>query len=283
MKIIDTHTHFYDPFRPQGVPWPGTEDSLIYRTVLPEHHREVAVPTGVVGTVVSAASVWPDDNQWVLDLVTPEDPWILGVVGYIGSDDDFAANVDRLAANPFYRGIRAGADFVDDTDGHALERVESMAEHDLMVDICGTVNRADDICSLADRVPQLRWVLNHCGEPSIDGKAPDPSWINYIQAVSQFPQIFCKVSGLVEYSQIKPAPSELDYYLPVLEVLWDAFGEDRLIYGSNWPVCDVDSDHDTVQAIVRSFFEPKGEVAQEKYWWKNAKAAYKYVSHCHGT
>ena len=274
MKIIDTHTHFYDPFRPQGVPWPGTEDSLIYRTVLPEHHREVAAPTGVVGTVVSAASVWPDDNQWVLDLVTPEDLWI---VGYIASDDDFVANVDRLAANPFYRGIRAGADFVDDADGRALERVERMAEHDLMVDICGTVDRAHDICSLARRVPQLRWVLNHCGEPSIDGKAPDSSWVDYIQAVSQFPQIFCKVSGLVEYSQIKPAPSELDYYLPVLEVLWDAFGEDHLIYGSNWPVCDVNSDHDTVQAIVRSFFEPKGDVAQEKYWWKNAKAAYKYV------
>ena len=79
MKIIDTHTHFYDPFRAQGVPWPGKDDDLIYRTVLPEHHREVAAPAGVVGTVVSAASVWPEDNQWVLDQVTPENPWILGV------------------------------------------------------------------------------------------------------------------------------------------------------------------------------------------------------------
>ena len=277
MKIIDTHTHFYDPFRAQGVPWPGKDDDLIYRTVLPEHHREVAAPAGVVGTVVSAASVWPEDNQWVLDQVTPENPWILGVTGYVGSDDDFCDNVDRLAANPYYRGIRAGADFVDNADGRALQRAEIMAEHDLQVDICGTTDRPGEVCQLARRVPELRWVLNHCGEASIDGKAPDPTWVDYIRAVGEVPQIYCKVSGLVEYSQIKPAPPELDFYLPVLEVLWEAFGEDRLIFGSNWPVCDMNSNHDTVLAIVRSFFEPKGEVVLEKYWWKNAKKAYKYV------
>ena len=212
MKIIDTHTHFYDPSRPQGVPWPGGKDSLIYRTVLPEHHREVAAPTGVVGTVVSAASVWLEDNQWVLDLVTPEDPWIVGVTGCIASDADFGKNVDRFAANPYYRGIRAGADFLDNTDGRALERVEKLAEHDLQVDICGTRDSVDAMCDLARQVPKLRWVLNHLGEPSIDGKDPDPAWVDYVQAASEVPQIFCKVSGLVEYSQIKPAPPELDYY-----------------------------------------------------------------------
>lgn len=277
MKIIDTHTHFYDPSRPQGVPWPGPEEKLIYRTVLPEHHREVAAPSGVVGTVVTAASVWLEDNQWVLDQVDRSDRWIRGVVGHLDADADFGKNVDRFAANPYYRGIRAGADFVDDADGRALERAEKMAEHDLQVDICGTTDRPEAVCAVAHSVPELRWVLNHCGEPRIDGEAPDPAWVDYVRAVGEIPQIYCKVSGLVEYSVTKPAPSELDYYLPVLEVLWEAFGEDRLIYGSNWPVCDLNSDHETVQAIVRRFFEPKGEAALEKYWWKNAKAAYKYV------
>lgn len=66
--IIDTHTHFYDPSRPAGVPWPTEEGGPIYRTVLPEHHRSIAAPTGVVGTVVTAASAWLEDNQWLLDL-----------------------------------------------------------------------------------------------------------------------------------------------------------------------------------------------------------------------
>ena len=72
--IIDTHTHFYDPSRPQGVPWPGPENELLYRTVLPEHYRQIAEPEGVTGTVVVEASAWLDDNQWILDLAK-DDPF----------------------------------------------------------------------------------------------------------------------------------------------------------------------------------------------------------------
>lgn len=75
----------------------------------------------------------------------------------------------------------------------------------------------------------------------------------------------------------EPAPEDQDFYLLVLNVLWDAFGADRLMYVSNWPVCDTHSDHDTVQSLTRGFFASKGEEALEKFWWKNAKAAYKYV------
>ena len=66
--IIDTHTHFYDPTRPQGVPWPSKENELLYRTVLPQHHRALAEREGVTGTVVVEASKWLEDNQYVLDL-----------------------------------------------------------------------------------------------------------------------------------------------------------------------------------------------------------------------
>ena len=71
--IIDTHTHFYDPTRPEGVPWPPADNELLYRTVLPEHHRALAVPEGVTGTVVVEASAWLADNQWILDLAA-DDP-----------------------------------------------------------------------------------------------------------------------------------------------------------------------------------------------------------------
>src|SRR5262245_55089403 len=66
--IIDTHTHFYDPTRPQGVPWPPKSDGLLYRPVYPDEFRKLAAPHGVSGTVVVEASPWLEDNQWVLDL-----------------------------------------------------------------------------------------------------------------------------------------------------------------------------------------------------------------------
>ena len=273
--IIDAHTHFYDPYRPQGVPWPNKEDGAIYRTVLPEHHRAVAEPTGVSGTIVTAASVWLEDNQWLLDLAA-SDSWIVGVVGYVDSGPGFGDHIERFAADPLYRGIRAGPEFVAD-DGGAIERAKIMADHDLQVDISVPPQQAESLWAVTRQVPDLRWVLNHCGQPKIDGQAPDPDWVEYVRTAAAWPQIFCKVSGLVEYSQVQPAPADLKFYLPTLEVLWDAFGEDRLIYGSNWPVCEISSDHATVQAIVSAYFESKGTLAAQKYFWQNAATAYKYV------
>ena len=70
--IIDTHTHFYDPFRPQGVPWPEKDDEILYRRALPEDYKALAVPEGVTGTVMVECSPWVEDNQWVLDLAAAD-------------------------------------------------------------------------------------------------------------------------------------------------------------------------------------------------------------------
>src|ERR1041385_4920670 len=104
--IIDTHTHFYDPTRPQGVPWPEPTDELLYRRVLPEDYKALAVPEGVTGTVVVEASQWVEDNDWILGLAA-EEPFIVGFVGNLQPGaEGFGENLDRFAANPLFRGIR---------------------------------------------------------------------------------------------------------------------------------------------------------------------------------
>src|SRR4051794_2472532 len=70
--VIDTHTHFSDPTRPQGVPWPGKDDKLLYRRVLPEDYRAVTRGHGITGTIVVEASPWVEDNQWLLELAARE-------------------------------------------------------------------------------------------------------------------------------------------------------------------------------------------------------------------
>ena len=104
--IIDTHVHFYDPQRPQGIPWPPPDNALLYRTVLPEHCMALAVPEGVTGAIVVEASPWVEDNQWILDIAQGE-PFIVGFVGNLHpASDDFGANLDRLSENPLFSGIR---------------------------------------------------------------------------------------------------------------------------------------------------------------------------------
>src|SRR3954466_15974306 len=99
---VDAHTHFYDPTRPGGVPWPGKDDKLLYRRVLPEHCKAVARPHGVTGTVVVEASPWGEDNQWLLNLAK-DDSFLVGIVGHLApGDDGFARHLERFAKNKLF-------------------------------------------------------------------------------------------------------------------------------------------------------------------------------------
>lgn len=277
--IIDTHTHFYDPFRPEGVPWPPKENKLLYRTVLPEHLKPLAEPEGVVGTVVVEASRWLEDNQWILDLAQ-NDPFIVGFVsGVVPNQPTFASELARFAASPLFRGIRVGGAFLADVEqGTFLDDMALLAARDLSLDVLmNDPAHFVGLSALAERVPALRIVINHIGNMPIDGAPLAPEWIERYQAAASHPNIFMKVSGLLENSIHRPAPVEVDFYRPLLDCLWECFGEERLIYGSNWPVCEVAGDYAGCVSIVRTYFGEKGDEASTNYFWRNAKAAYKWI------
>ena len=123
IPVIDTHTHFYDPTRAEGVPWPPNSDNLLYRRVLPKHYRALRTVRPVTGTVVVEASPWVEDNQWVLALGT----WDAFIVGFVGNlpvgTNAFAGHLKRFAANEIFRGIRVGARNADDAGCLMLEEV----------------------------------------------------------------------------------------------------------------------------------------------------------------
>src|SRR5438067_44882 len=104
-RIIDTHIHLYDPNRPQGVPWPPKADKLLYRRTMPSDFRVATRGLGVTGVVVVEASVWLEDNQWVLDLAR-DNPLIKGFVGHLEPGDSFRENLESFSKNPLFRGIR---------------------------------------------------------------------------------------------------------------------------------------------------------------------------------
>src|SRR5262245_44836365 len=108
VPALDAHTHFYDPTRPQGVPWPGKDDKILYRRVMPDEFRTLVRPHGVTGTIVVEASPWLEDNQWLLDLAAKE-PFIVGIVGNLDPlHAEFPKHVARFARDRRFRGIRIG-------------------------------------------------------------------------------------------------------------------------------------------------------------------------------
>ncbi len=279
--IVDCHTHFYDPTRPEGVPWPGKSDTVLYRPVYPQNYLAEAVPSPVTGTVVVEASPWVEDNQWILDLARG-DNFIVGLCGNLDpAKETFARELDRFAANPLFRGIRvSGGNFANGMRDRAfIRRLGMLADRALQLDVNVGVEALPEVRRLARELPALRIVVDHLANTTIDGRAPDPAWRRAMGQVAEDGNVFAKVSGLVEGAGRlrKPAPADASYYQPWLDAIWNDFGEDRLIYGSNWPVSALFSPLFDVQRIVAGYFETKGGVALAKVFAGNARKAYGWI------
>ncbi|MCX7398707.1 MAG: amidohydrolase family protein [Planctomycetales bacterium] len=279
LEIIDCHTHFYDPTRPEGVPWPSPGSSL-YRTVLPQHLRELKQYRRITGTVIVEASPLVEDNAWLLDLAK-DDPFIVGIVGNLmPGKDEFAGHLDRFAKNPLFRGIRVSSKTVTDLLSSSLADLKKMIDHDLSLDVNGGPDTPGIVAMLAEKLPALRIVQNHIGNVRITADSPPADWRAGIEAAAKHPNVFCKISALVEGASRdgQKAPAEMSFYKPYIDVVWNAFGDDRVIYGSNWPVSENAADYETLQRIVMEYAAERGDEATAKFCSKNADLAYKWIS-----
>ncbi len=284
--IIDTHTHFFDPARspPPGrgtpVPWPVPGKAL-YRTVLPSEYAKLGQPLGITGTVVVEASPWLEDNDWILELARKEKV-IVGLVGNlreVWSDPvKYRAAVERYARNPLFRGIRVGQSQVKSAGvpGPDRDNFKVLAASDLVADVRAEWAHVD---ALAAAVPDLRIVVEHMGFGFKVRTPADPEWAAGVALVARRPNVFMKVSAMVELADAPDGqpPLGLDAYQASLDVLWQAFGEDRLVYGTNWPVSDRASSLAAVHAIASAYFAGKSASARAKFFAGNARAIYKWV------
>lgn len=279
--IIDTHTHFYDPTRKEGVPWPGKDDKVLYRPVLPAEFKKLVKPHGVTGTVIVEASPWVKDNDWLLDLAK-DDPFIVGIVGHLHPHDDtardsagtFAPRLKHYASQPKYRGIRLNSNVIAKADEHTLKNIGKLIDANLTLDINGGPDMLPTVAKLAERYPKLRIVVNHMANVPILGEAPPKMWVEGMQALAKHTNVWCKMSALVESTRLPDAPKKLDHYLPTLNALWQALGEDRLVFGSDWPVSDRFAKYETVFQLAHEFLERQGKAARQKVMGRNARQAY---------
>ena len=277
-RVIDVHTHFYDPARPQGVPWPS-KGSPLYRPVYPKDWLAQAGRFGIRETVVVEASPLIEDNDWILNLAEKEKS-IVGFVGNVSpTSADFATQIKRLAGNALFRGIRVNgkvvAENIDSADFIAAMKL--MADSNLSLDVNGLSN-FDAVASLAEKVSALRIVINHCGNCG-DAQKITTTWKDGITACARRANVTCKVSALMEMTQTPPgkAPTDTAYYQPVLDHLWERFGQDRLLYASNWPVSDKGAGYDVIVKVAGEFAASKGAEFVEKFFWKNSLAVYQWL------
>lgn len=279
LEIIDCHTHFYDPSRPAGVPWPG-KNSPLYRTVLPKHLRAEPMFRPLAGTVVVEASPWVEDNAWLLALAK-DDPFIVGIVGNLQpGTPDFAKQLERFAADPLYRGIRIPVQTVKQLlERNELADLKRMIDRNLSLDVNGGPDTPAAVAELAARLPELRIIQNHIGNVKITADAPPREWREGIAAAGKQANVSCKISAFMSAAARdgRVPPKELDFYRPYLDVVWNAFGDERVIYGSDWPVSAQAADYATQQRISLEYAFEKGAAATRGFCAENAAKAYKWV------
>lgn len=280
IPTIDTHTHFYDPQRPEGVPWPSQDDPFLYRTVLPPEYRKLSQPLGVVGTVVVEASPRLEDNQWLLDLAA-SNPFLVGIVGQLApGTPGFQKHLERFASNRLFRGIRIGGGNLPQEleTANFLADLRQLQSLDLTLDINGGPEMLSPIRQLAELLPELKIVVNHLANVRIDGQAPPQTWRTDLLALKKHPRVWCKVSALVEGAS-RPetnSPTNPDFYRPVFETAFEAFGDKRLIYGSNWPVSARFNSYPEVHRLALALAREHGAAFARRVMHDNSQDAYSW-------
>ncbi len=283
IPVIDTHIHLFDVNRPQGVPWPEKSNSVLYRSALPDRYRKLAEPFGIRGAIEVEASPWLEDNQWVLDIAA-KDRIVVGTVGNLEpGTPDFAKQLERFHKNPLFRGIRYG-----NLWGRSLRAelakpefvagLKLVADAGLVLDTANPdVELVDTIVRVTDKVPSLRVVVDHLPQlnPPADGGARARHEAN-LRELANRPQVYVKISQVLRRVDGR-VPEQLSFYRSRIDELFGIFGEDRLLYGSDWPNSDNWAPYPVVFKLVQEYFLAKGRPAAEKYFWKNSVAAYRWT------
>jgi predicted TIM-barrel fold metal-dependent hydrolase len=283
IPIIDTHIHLFDPSRPQGVPWPGKRNTVLYKPALPKRYRAIAAPLGVAGAIEVECSPWLEDNQWVLD-VAAKDTVIVGTVGNLQpGKPEFAGHLERFHRNPLFRGIRYGNLWGRDLGAELanpefVSDLKRLAAAGLELDTANP-NPAliNAVVRLTDKVPDLRVVVDHLPQlDPPDEPAAGKAYQSDLRELGKRPQVYVKISEVLRRVDGR-VPENLGFYRSRLDELCGVFGEDRLLFASDWPNSDQWAPYPAVLNLVRDYFAAKGPAAAEKFFWRNSVAAYRWA------
>jgi predicted TIM-barrel fold metal-dependent hydrolase len=282
IPIIDAHIHLFDTMRPGGVPWPEKTDTAIYKPALPDRYVAETAALGIVGAIAIEASPLASDNQWLLN-VAANHAVIVGVVGdLVPGSPNFLSDLERLHGNSLFLGIRYGnlwnRDLEADLENPGfIDGLKALAAAGLVLETANPDPRLiDAIVKVAERVTDLRIVIDHLPHAPVptEKDAQDQYWAN-LRLLAGSPRVFVKLSEIPARVNGK-LMTDPHFYQQSVDALWDIFGEDHVLFGSDWPNGDHVATYAQTLAIVRGYIAKKSVGAREKYFWKNSLAAYRW-------
>ena len=274
---IDSHQHFWN-YSATEYPW-IPKDSPLHRDWLPGDLQPLLTKAGLDGSVAVQARQTIEESRWLLNLADHY-PLIKGVVGWV---DLRSASVEEqlseLSKHPKFVGVRHVVQ--DEPDVDFMLRPEfqrgigKLKQFKLSYDILVYPKQLPAAIALARAVPDQSFVLDHIAKPFIKDGIISP-WREQIRELATSQNVFCKISGMV--TEANPANWKPGDFEPYLDVVFDAFGEDRLMFGSDWPVCLLAGSYEKVFALLDGYTGRLNAVARGKIYGGNAVRFYRLVN-----
>lgn len=270
---IDAHNHFWE-FDPVRDAWIGASMEEIRRDFLPTEFKAVLDHNRLDGTVAVQADQSRQETMFLLDLAEKND-FIKGVVGWVDLQaEDIEQQLEQYENFPLLKGFRhiAQAEKDDFLVSDKLVRgIAALAATDFTFDLLVYPNQLPAAVELAGMFPNQPFVLDHIAKPLIK-KREITGWKKGIRDLAAHQNVMCKISGLVTEADWEHW--EAADFSPYLEAVTEAFGTERLMFGSDWPVCLLAAEYNRVLRVVEDHFSHFSESERNQIFGKNAITFY---------
>jgi L-fuconolactonase len=272
--IIDSHHHFWN-YDPVEYDWIDDSMKVIHRNFLPENLAQTIQEAGIDGVVSVQARQLVEETDWLIRMAH-QNPFMKGVVGWVPLvQDDIEFYLEKYSGEKILKGVRhvvqgeSDPEFILRNDFN--RGISLLKKYSLVYDILVVERQLPNTIKFVDQHPDQPFVLDHVAKPLIGRNELSP-WKENIQELAKRENVSCKISGMVtEASFSSWTPEQLQ---PYFDVILEAFGPDRLLFGSDWPVCLVATTYKNWAGLVRKNISAFSETEQAKIMGGNASKIY---------
>ena len=275
MRKIDSHQHFW-LYNPINHAWINDDMRVIQRDFLPADLQPILQENGIEGCVAVQVDQTEAENDFLLDLAE-KNSFIKGIVGWIDLQAD---NIEERLQ--YYSSVKPMKGFRHILQGEPDEEfmlnekfkhgIGLLNQYGFSYDILIMPNHLPYAKTFVAEFPEQRFVIDHLAKPYIKDKQIN-GWKEDIQAIAAFPNVYCKVSGMV--TEADWANWKAEDFVPYLDVVFNSFGANRVLYGSDWPVCNVAGGYKGVLNVIENYVSQLNQNEQELFWAKNAVSFYR--------
>ena len=271
--IIDSHQHFWN-FNPERDTWIDESMQVLKKNFLPKNLKPILINNGIDGCISVQADQSYQETDFLLKCAS-NNKFIKGVVGWVDlCSPNLEKKLEKYTSDKIFKGVRH---IVQSESPEYLLRkdvqsgISKLSKFNLTFDLLVTPIQLQSAIKLVKIFPNQKFVLDHIAKPRIS-EPLNKTWVSDIINLSKYSNVFCKISGLVTETKGYNF-SETDF-LPFLDVIFKYFGFDRIMYGSDWPVCLLAADYKKVLEIISNYLMSYDSKIREKIMGTNAKIFY---------